>query len=118
MSARDEYPKLAQLSAVIVPHGVDIEAADALDEIDQLRAEEEGYAAVFAEVAKVYDHLTGSLISKPNTAAVHVIAEVEARCVEFCCDPHATPAEREAARRALHVLHLRLPRRRRRIGRR
>lgn len=35
------------------------------------------YRVVLHEVALVYCHVTGGRISKPNTLAAHVIAEVE-----------------------------------------
>lgn len=47
-----------------------------LDE-DLVKAELFDYRIVMQEVTKVYDELTCGRISKPNTAAVHVIGEVQ-----------------------------------------
>ena len=43
-------------------------------DIDQLKLELFDYYVIFSEVSKVYDELTGSRISKPNTYAYEVIS--------------------------------------------
>lgn len=58
-----------------------VESPDGTLNRDQIMRELSDYHAVMHEVSKVYDEVTGR-ISKPNTAAFHVIAEVEERTQE------------------------------------
>lgn len=46
--------------------------------VDQVKKELHDYSKMLDEVPKVYCHVTGGLISKPNTAAEFVIMEADA----------------------------------------
>lgn len=48
-------------------------------DLDQVQRELHDYCVVMEQVSLAYDDVTGGRISKPNTAAVHVIGEVTER---------------------------------------
>ena len=54
--------------------------------LEQLKKELFDYYNLLNEVPKVYDHVTGGLISKPNTKAFEVIAAADNRMNEFVED--------------------------------
>jgi len=70
-----------------------IEPGGQLD-IQQVKRELHDYRTLLEEVPKVYVHVTGGRISKPNTIAMHVIAEA---------DQHYAQDEAEAMREAVQA---------------
>lgn len=50
-----------------------VEKPDGTLNVDQVKRELSDYAAFMSEVSKAYDELTGGKLSKPNTAAHHVV---------------------------------------------
>lgn len=52
-------------------------------DLDKVARELADYKMVLGEVPKVYDELTGGRLSKPHTAAHHVIAEANDRAADF-----------------------------------
>lgn len=59
-----------------------VEHADGSLNRDQMMRELHDFHALLDEVPKVYDEVTGGRISKPNTAAHHVIGEANERSEE------------------------------------
>lgn len=59
-----------------------IENADGTLNVDQIKRELFDAYVVMTEVGKAYDDVTGGRLSKPNTAAHHVVASVDERIEE------------------------------------
>lgn len=52
-------------------------------DLDKVARELHDYRTVISEVAKAYDELTGGRLSKPNTAAHHVVSEANEAAARY-----------------------------------
>ena len=66
---------------------------DGVLDLDQVKRELHDYHRMLGEVPKVYDHVTGGRISKPNTPASAVIAEHDDEVTRLCEEAAAEPKE-------------------------
>jgi hypothetical protein len=55
--------------------------------IDQVKRELHDYHTVLSQVSRVYDHITGGRISKPNTLAFEVITQADEHYKELYEEP-------------------------------
>lgn len=58
----------------------DIIEKDGVIDFEQVKKELYDYSMMMEEVSKAYDEVTGGRISKPNTAAHHVIGYADENC--------------------------------------
>lgn len=71
---------MSEVETVWADFWAPIVAPDGVLNLEQVKAELHDYYTLICEVPKVYDHITGGRISKPNTLASVVIAEHDEIC--------------------------------------
>lgn len=84
--ARMTHPLDLDVARVFQDFWAPLVCPDGTWDLGQVKRELYDYHAMIAEVTKVYDTLTCGRFTKPNTAAEHILSEVEERTQEAIRD--------------------------------